>query len=81
MKDDLMRLKEEIENRFDLDAVAAACLAFDYEEVQGESAVKSMLSYIDYENTKGKPERIKGTMAHDLNGMRDSCFCPRSSSY
>ena len=59
--------------------IASALLSFDSIFKDGISA---MYRFITWMQEHGYTEHdIFPTLIHDLNGMRDDCFSPRTSSY
>ena len=39
------------------------------------------IAYVEYCEEIEKPSRISTTLAHDLNGMNQECFLPRTTGY
>ena len=69
-------------SHWDIDGITEFMIYEEYVKIFGEKGVKDIISFVKWSvlNDIEKP-RIAGTIAHDLNGMRDECFLPRTSGY
>ena len=69
-------------SHWDIDGVTEFMIYEEYVKIFGEKGVKDIISFVKWSvlNDIEKP-RIAGTIAHDLNGMRDEFFLPRTSGY
>jgi hypothetical protein len=60
----------------------ALMIAIDYATVFGDEGLDDLRGYVAYA-TAGKLSklRIGATLGHDINGMNDRCFVPRTKGY
>ena len=70
-------MKEHL-NHWDMSRMERVCLASEYVD---EFGGLDMVSFVDYCINNDMKDKIKPTIAHDINGMRDMCFLPRTSGY
>ena len=65
-------------SHWDMHNIERLSLAIEYVE---EFGGLDMVSFIDYCINNKMEDIISPTIAHDINGMRDYCFLPKTSGY
>ena len=74
---DFCYIRDRMSHQFGIDATHAAFELFEYERIHGENAITALAEC--YRDDVGEnPGRAGATLGHDINGFRESCFCPRS---
>jgi hypothetical protein len=64
----------------DVSRFTIACRLLDFRDAG--FSLTSMHNYVKWAECRGEgDEAILATLMHDINGMHESCFCPRTSSY
>ena len=65
-------------SHWDMHSIERLSLSIEYVE---EFGGLDMISFVDYCINTGIEDIIAPTVAHDINGMRDNCFLPKTSGY
>ena len=69
-------------SHWEMDGITEFMIYEEYVKYFEEKGVKDIISFVKWcvLNDEEK-SRISATIAHDLNGMRNECFLPRTSGY
>ena len=76
--DTFQSIMDKYLSHWNIDKVTKRMIAMDYID---EFGLEDMIAFINFCKKNDMKDDIAPTLAHDINGMKDKCFLPRTSGY
>ena len=74
--DTFQSIMDKYLSHWEIDKVTKRMIAVDYID---EFGLKDIIAFINFCKKNDMENKIAPTLAHDINGMKDRCFLPKTS--